>query len=249
MSEYLSLMGELKLSGMRASIEHRLDEAFGGNLDFTEFLTLLLSDEKSYRRNRKAEQLTKRAKFNNTATFEDFDADPRRGVPKGVIKRLASLFFLEQSENLIFIGGTGAGKSYLAQAIGHRCCLNSVEALYLPINKLFKQIEEAEVSGTYLKLMEKIKNTKLIILDDFGLRNYTHSEALKLYEILEDRYHKASLVITSQVKPNGWMPLFEDQVIAEAIVDRIVSCSHTIEIKGVSYRKFHAPKERIECKI
>ena len=80
-------------------------------------------------------------------------------------------------------------------------------------------------------------------IDDFGLRNYTHKEATIFYEILEDRYRKGSVIITSQVKPQGWQTLFEDQVIAEAILDRLSASSQTIDVKGDSFRKNHNKKK------
>ena len=248
MSDSVELLGELRLSGMKESIDYRLDEAVRDNLDFKEFLLLLLEDEKLYRQNRRSERLRRRARFNDSVALEDFDVTSKRGINKSMIRRLASLHFIELKENIILTGVTGSGKSYLAQAIGQKCCLDGIESLFLPVNKLFKQVVEAEVAGTYLKLLERIRKVQLIILDDFGLRNYSHAEAIVLYDILEERYRKGSVVVTSQVKPAGWKTLFEDEVIADAITDRLISCSHIIELKDGSYRKNHRPKEKIECK-
>ena len=125
MSSYLDLMGPLKLSGMKESVEYRLEEAIQGNLDYQEFLCLILEDEKLYRENRKSERLRKRAKFNDFTSLEDFDSSVERGVTKSMIKKLASLHFVERNENIIFTGGTGTGKSYLAQAIGQKACLSA----------------------------------------------------------------------------------------------------------------------------
>ena len=130
MSNYLEMMGELKLSGMRESIGYRIEEALENNLDFGEFISLLLLDEKDYRRNRKAELLRRKAKFNDCVALEEFDAQVKRGVSKAMVKRLASLQFVDQNENIIFIGGTGAGKSYLAQAIGQRCWIQVTSATF-----------------------------------------------------------------------------------------------------------------------
>ncbi len=246
MSNYLDLMGPLKLSGMRESVEYRLEEAIQGDLAYQDFLSLILEDEKLYRENRKAERLRRRAKFNDVVSLENFDSTPERGVTKSMIKKLASMYFLEKFENIILTGGTGAGKSYLAQSIGQKACANGVEAAYYPASKFFREIEDAEIAGTYLKFLARIRKCKILILDDFGLRNYSHKEASVLYDVLEDRYQKGSVIITSQVKPTGWKSLFEDEVIAEAIVDRLESCAHLINVKGPSYRKNHQPKDKIE---
>ena len=171
-----------------------------------------------------------------------------RGVTKSMIKKLASLHFVERNENIIFTGGTGTGKSYLAQAIGQKACLSGFESLYYSINKFLKEVEESELAGNYLKFLNKIKKCKILIFDDFGLRNYSHKEASIFYDVLEDRYQKGPVIITSQVRPLGWRSLFEDEVIAEAIVDRLTSCAHSIEVRGPSYRKNYRPKEKIESK-
>jgi DNA replication protein DnaC len=105
----------------------------------------------------------------------------------------------------------------------------------------------AEAQGNYLNYMARLgPKVKVLIIDDLGLRNYTHKEATVLYEILEDRYRKASVIITSQVRPQGWKSLFEDQVIAEAIIDRITACAHIIEIKGDSFRGNHKAKNKMD---
>ena len=241
-------MTPLKLSGMKESVEYRIEEAIQSDLTYQDFLCLVLEDEKLYRENRKAERLRKKARFNDYVSLENFDILPTRGVSKSMIKRLASLHFLEKNENILFSGGTGAGKSYLAQAIGQRACLNGIESLYYPVNKFFKEVEESEVAGNYLKFLQKIKRCGILIFDDFGLRNYSHKEASILYDVLEDRYQKGSTIITSQIKSAGWKTLFEDEVIAEAIVDRLTSCAHKISVKGPSYRINHNPKEKIESK-
>ena len=241
-------MGGLKLSGMRESVEYRIEEAIQADLTYQDFLLLVLEDEKLYRQNRKAERLRKRAKFNDIVSLENFDCTPERRISKSMIKKLASLNFLEKFENIIFTGGTGAGKSYLSQSIGQKACLNGIESLFYPVNKFFKEVEESELAGNYLNFLAKIKRCKILIFDDFGLRNYSHKEASIFYDVLEDRYQKGTIILTSQVKPAGWRGLFEDEVIAEAIVDRLTSCAHKVHVDGPSYRKNHQPKEKIESK-
>ncbi len=248
MSSYLDLMVPLKLSGMRESVDFRIEEAMEADLAYQDFLCLILEDEKLYRENRKAERLRKRASFNDFVSLEEFDAAPGRGVTKSMVKKLSSLNFLERNENIILTGGTGAGKSYLAQSIGQKACQNGIESLFYPVNKFLKEVEEAELAGNYLNFLKRVKKCKILILDDFGLRNYSHKEATIFYDILEERYQKGPTVVTSQVKTAGWHSLFEDEIIAEAIVDRLTSCAHIIDVRGPSYRKNHKPKEKIESK-
>jgi DNA replication protein DnaC len=236
-NEISEVLNHLKFFGMSNSVEYRVTEAIESNLSHQDFLLFLLEDERLYRRNRKCETLRKRAKFNSKCYLEDFNVDPKRGITKSKVQQFKSLSFIDNSENLLLIGGTGAGKSFLAQAIGHAACAANVETFFISANRLFKEIELAEAQGSYLIYMNRLKNkVKLLIIDDLGLRNYTHKEANILYEILEDRYRKGSVIITSQVKTLGWKLLFEDEVIAEAIIDRLTACAHIVDVKGDSVR-------------
>ena len=107
--------------------------------------------------------------------------------------------------------------------------------------------EIAEAQETYLSYMNRLSTrVKLLIIDDLGLRKYTHKEANILYEVLEDRYRKGSVIITSQVKPQGWKSLFDDEVIAEAILDRLTACAHIVDVRGESYRSKHKSKKQLE---
>jgi len=100
-----------------------------------------------------------------------------------------------------------------------------------------EEIHSQKIAGRYLIFVRNINRAQILILDDFGLRNYTHDEATSLVDILEERYRKGSVIVTSQVDPRGWVKLFEDPVIGEAIVDRLVNPSQKIALKGGSYRE------------
>lgn len=236
MIEAETLLNDLQFHGMKQSLHYRLGEVTQANLSHQQFFTFLLEDEKLYRKNKRSEMLRKRAKFRERAFLEEFTVDPKRGITKSLIQQFKTLFFIEGYQNLFFIGGTGAGKSFLAQAIGHEGCMSGHDTLFMSVNRLFKEIEMAEAQKNYLSYLSRLSKVRLLILDDFGLRNYSHKEATIFYEILEDRYRKGSVIITSQVKPQGWSSLFDDKVIAEAILDRLVASSQTIDVKGESFR-------------
>ena len=241
------LLNELRFYGFKDALNYRLAEAIKSGQSHQDFLLTLLEDEKLYRRNKFSDKLRKRARFRDKLCLEDFEIKADRGLTKSLIQQLRSLYFVDHFENLVFVGGTGAGKSFLAQALGQTLCMNGIECLFLPANKLFKEVEAAEAQGNYLNYIARLgPKVKVLILDDFGLRNYTHKEASVLYEILEDRYRKGSVIITSQVRPQGWKALFEDQVIAEAILDRITACAHIIEVKGPTYRDNHRAKNKMD---
>jgi DNA replication protein DnaC len=248
MTDLKSSFSQLKLNGMRESIDYRLIEGAKAGLGYDDFLKLLIYDEQLHRANTKSEKLRKRATFKDVVLLPDFEADVKRGVSKIMIKELQTLNFLRGFENIIFVGGTGVGKSFLAQAVGHAACLSGKESKFIHINYLFEQYKAAERAGHVLSFLKKMSMYQLLILDDIGLRKFTHDEAILLYQIIEDRYQKGSTIITTQIKPPGLRDLFDDQVMAEAIIDRLTSNAHVIELKngpGGNYRKNHAPKNKI----
>ncbi len=107
----------------------------------------------------------------------------------------------------------------------------------MPVNLLFEEIAAAKAAGKYLQLLQQLNKAKVLVLDDFGLRSYTHDEATALVDLLEERYQRGVVIVTSQVDSRGWTKLFEDPVVAEAIVDRLVHPSQRVVLKGGSYRE------------
>lgn len=247
--ELKTLFSELKLFGMRESIDYRLTSTSIGGLCHEELLKLLVEDELLYRSNAKAERLRKKATFKDVVLLSDFDCDVKRGVSKIMIKEFQSLNFLKSFENIIFVGGTGVGKSFLAQGIGHCACLSGRDSKFIAINYLFEQFKAAQRSGHVLSFLKRFSMYEVLILDDLGLRKFTHEEATLLYQIVEDRCQKGSTIITTQVRPPGLKDLFEDQVLAEAVIDRLTSNAHIIEIKGSSYRRNQAPKKKMTVEL
>lgn len=228
---------QLRLLGLHESCERRSAEAVSQQLHPLEFLKLLLEDEALSRKERLGKSLTTRAKFRHNGDLEDWDASFDRGISKQRFKELSSLCFLQNSESLLLFGKTGEGKTHLAISIGRRLCREGVQTVFLPVNHLFEEIAAARAAGKYLSFLKHLNKAKVIILDDFGMRAYTHEEATALVEILEERYRKGSVIVTSQVDDKGWKRLFEDPVVAEAIVDRLTQPSQKIVLAGGSYRE------------
>lgn len=242
MMEVQKHLATLKLLGMHEAVDYRVTHATEAGLNYEDFLMGILEDEIIYRKNKRCERLKKRARFRNDHHLEDYDHTKKRGITKSTIKQLETLSFLDRTQNLIFLGGTGIGKTFIAEGIGNHCCREGHETYFYSMNLLFEEVKSHKIEGRYLVFLKKLKKAKLVILDDFGLRKYTHEEANVLYEVLEERYNSGSTIVTSQVRPEGWRDLFEDEVIAEAILDRITSRSHEFEFKGESFRKSQKEK-------
>ena len=231
----------MRLNGINASLERRCEESLAQGLHPSELIRLLLEDERLARRNATARKLTTRAKFRSQCDLDNWDANPSRGLSKAKLKELAVLNFYHKKENLILEGKTGVGKTHLAIALGRILCQAEVVVAFYSVNLLLEQAASEKVAGKYLSFIHRLKRNEVIILDDFGLRDYTHDEASFLLEILEERYGKGMVIISTQVNHQGWRSLFKDPVIAEAIVDRLVNPSEQIELKGESYRKKRQP--------
>ena len=232
-----NLAYELRLFGVHEGFEKRAAQAAGQGLNHLEFLRLILEDESLNRKNRASKKLILKAKFRSAADIEDWDQSFERGLTKAKVREIASLSFIDSTENLLLLGRTGEGKTHLAVAIGRRLCAENISTLFLPVNFLFEEVAAARSTGKYLNYIKKLTSTRAIILDDFGLRNYTHEEANVLVDLLEDRHKKGSVIVTSQVDPRGWQKLFEDPVIAEAIVSRLEHPSQKLNLKGGNYRE------------
>lgn len=236
-SQVENLAYELRLYGIKSNIQRRCSASDADNLHPAEVVRLLLEDEKMARRESIAKRMVAQAKFRTACHLEDWDQSYDRGISKAKFKELSLLNFYHRMENLIVVGKTGVGKTHLAIALGNRVCREANSTLFFSVNLLFEEIQSEKLAGRYLKFIRKLTKTKSLILDDFGLRAYSHEEATSLLEVLEERYSKGITIMTSQVSPKGWIKLFEDPVVAEAILDRLCNPACVIELSGESYRK------------
>lgn len=240
-----NLSHRLRLFGIHSACNRRAEEALSQGLHPLEMLRLILEDELLSRKDRVSKRLATKARFRFRADLEDWDATFERGISKQKIRELSALGFLHNKENLLILGKTGEGKTHLAIAIGKKLCDEGHKTLFLPVNFLFEEIAAARAAGHYLAYIKTLVKMDALILDDWGLRNYTHEEATVLMDVLEERYRKGMVIVTSQVNPEGWSKLFEDPVIAEAITDRLNHPSQKIILKGgKSYReRLNQPKK------
>jgi DNA replication protein DnaC len=231
------LAGQLRLSGIYHGVTKRCEEALKSGIHPAELMRLVLEDEQLARQNARAKSLTSRAKFRSQCDLENWDMVSPRGISKAKLKELSQGSFHQRKENLIIRGQAGVGKTHLAIALGRILCGQGTSVLFQSVNLLFEQLAAEKMAGKYLSALQRLSRANVIILDDFGLRNYSHDEATALLEILEERYGKATVVITSQVEPEGWKSLFQDSVISDAIIDRLVNPSDSVLLTGESYRK------------
>ena len=202
-----------------------------------EYLALLTDHQWEDRQNRKIQRLLKQAGFAQSANLAEVNYAQERNLDKNMFARLGTLDFMARKENIILTGASGTGKSYLAQALGHQACMMEQRAIYANTARLLKRLKLCKVDGTYLKELDKILKTDLLILDDFGLQSFDNHAREALMDIIDDRYNKASTIISSQIPVSAWYDIIGESTIADAILDRIVNSSHRLDLKGESLRK------------
>ena len=177
------------------------------------------------------------AGFREQATITQVSHQQQRNLDKNLFDRLSALDFITRKENLILTGPSGVGKSYLAQAFGHQACIRGKRVRYINTARLFKKLKLAKIDGTYLKELDKLNKTELLILDDFGLQAFDNFARETLMDIIDERFSKHSTIIASQLPVSTWYDIIGEGTIADAILDRIVNSSHRIDLKGESLRK------------
>ncbi len=230
-------MKSMRLLGMAQIHFANLQDNIHQDYTLDQYVALLVEQEWEYRQNRKLKNMLTKAKFRSDADINNIDFTSDRGLDKNAFNRLASLDFLSRHENIIITGPTGTGKSYLAQAIGRQACIYLNKTRYYTAAKLIDEINLAKLQGTYHRLIKGIQNTKLLIIDDFGINPFDQNSRQALMDIVDYKYDRSSLIITSQIPVKNWHELIGEGTIADAILDRIIHSSHRINLKGDSLRK------------
>lgn len=236
-TQTLEQMQQLRLQGMYQAYKSQLELPLNHQLEGHELLAQLLQSEQQHRSNEKTAYYLKLARLRLPATLEQIECSAIRNITKQQLSLLAQGSYLQNGENILIIGATGCGKSFLACALGHQACLLGFKTTYLNMNRLIEKITLSKLDGTYIKMLNHLERQTLIILDDFGLQNLTQEVRLTLLQLLEDRYGRKSIIITSQLPVAKWHEYINEPTLADAILDRLSANSIRIELKGESLRR------------
>lgn len=236
-NETLQQMQQLKFNGMAVSYKEQLQLPIHQQLEAHQLIAQLMQAELLSRNNERTAYYLRLAKLRLPAIAEEVECSATRNLTKQQLATLLEGHYLQQGENILITGATGCGKSYLACALGHHACLQGYKTTYLNMNRLIEKISLSKLDGTYIKFLNYLERQTLIILDDFGLQALSQDVKLALLQILEDRYAKRSVIITSQLPVSKWYEYINEPTLADAIMDRMTAQVHRIELKGESRRK------------
>ena len=230
----------LRLTGMAQALQEQAQMAEIDQLSFEERLGLLVDREVTERENRRLKTRLKKAKLRQAASVEDLDWRARRGLDKALVAKLTQSDWIEAKYNVLIIGPTGVGKTYLACALAHKACLNGYSVYYARLSRLLDEFQLARGDGSYGKRLLQLSKIHVLVLDDWGLMKLSLAQQRDLLEVIEDRYERRSTIITSQLSVEHWHETMADPTLADAILDRLIHRAYRLKLEGESMRKHRA---------
>lgn len=234
----LEKLKQMKLFGFQQAYQQAYENGQQRSFTADELIAHLVDAEYDERYNKKLARLLKAARLKQKANLAHINYKPERNLDKNQLIRLQTCDWIYKNRDILITGPTGAGKSFIACALGFQACVNEYKTLYVTANKLFDKLIYAKADGTYLKELTKIEKMDLLILDDFGLKPFEAKSRSMLLDIIDDRHSKKSTIIVSQLPVSQWHDIIGEPTIADAIMDRLVNGSYRIDLKGESMRKF-----------
>jgi len=213
-------------------------------LTFEEQFGLLVDREWLERDNRRVARRVKEAKLPMAASLEAVTLDPARGIDKAMLRTLGAGQWIRAHNNVILVGATGVGKSFIGAALAQSACRQGFRSLCVRVPRLLQQLATARADGSYGSELGRLSRFDVLVLDDFLVAPMKDSERRDLFEVIEDRYDRSSTVITTQLNPKTWHEALGDPTIADAICDRLVHNAHLVSLGGPSIRKTKGLKSK-----
>jgi DNA replication protein DnaC len=232
----LSILKQLRLSGLAETLDVRLQEAAGHQLSHAEFLELILQDELHVREQRQIARRVKSAAFKELKPLDHFDWSFNPSLPRKQVFDLATCRFIRESRDVLLIGPPGVGKSFVVQAVGYQAIRQGFVVLYRSIFDVVRDFLHDEALGGEEKVLMKYLKPDLLIVDDMGMKNLPKRSGEFLFEIIMRRYETRSTMMTSNRPLEDWGKLIGDVPSATAILDRFLHHAEILTLNGRSYR-------------
>ena len=226
-------LNDMRLTAMARAFSDQLCGSEYSGLSFEERFGLIVDTEWSRRKSNQLGRLIKKAGLmESSACIENIRYDEDRKLDRATILKLATCNYIADKRNIIILGATGAGKSYIGSAFAVAACRNYYSARYIRLPDLLDELAIARGEGTFRKVMKAYKNVSVLVLDEWLLTPLKETQAQDLLEIIESRHQTCSTIFCSQLSPAGWREMIGAGAIAEAVLDRIVHNAYTIFIDG-----------------
>ena len=236
--ELVPYLKQLRLSGILDSLEARNRQALDGKLAYTEFLAMLLHDEIARRETRKLGARLTRAGFAMGKTLESYNFDLVPKLNRTYIHDLATGRYIDEKVCVLLVGGTGVGKSHLAQALGHCAARQGRDVLFISQTGLLRKLHAARATGLYERKLQQFVRVPLLIIDDFAVKPLHPPHDEDFHDLVAARYERAATILTSNLDLSEWGDAFPDnRVLGAATLDRLRHGAYRIVIEGESFRK------------
>jgi DNA replication protein DnaC len=234
--ELEALLDKLKMEHLEAQLDALCEQAAQRELDYKTFLTEALRTEWQGRFQRGIETRLRQSRFPWNKTLEQFDFDFQPSLDHRQVRELAGLSFVERAHNVVILGPPGVGKTHLAVALGVKAVEAGFSVLFHTLESLMTRLNRAQHENRLEVTLKQLAYPKLLILDELGYLPLTHPEASLFFRLIARRYERGSLIVTSNKSFLDWGEVFNDQVLATAILDRLLHHATTLNVKGESYR-------------
>lgn len=235
-NKLINNLDELKLYTIKDYLSQYIDMIQNEEKTAIDALYELTEKEKQFKKERAISTMIKTAGFPFTKTIEDYDFDYQPSVKRKEIEDYRSLRFIENNENILFIGSPGVGKTHLATAIGIEAAKHRYSVYFITCQELMNQLKKAESENRLEQRLKAFNRNKLLIIDEIGYINLDRESANLFFQLISMRYEAKSTIITTNKNLSKWTDIFCDPVIANAILDRLLHHSHIVNIIGPSYR-------------
>jgi DNA replication protein DnaC len=226
----------LRLSGILETLDARNRQAIEGKWSYVEFLSRLLEDEVERRAQKQLGLRLRRATLNTTKTLETFDFAFNPTINRQHVLALATCDYIREHRNVLICGPTGVGKSHLAQALAQEACRQSLNVLFTHTHKMLQHLHGGRADGSWERRLNVYLRADLLVLDDFGLKPLQSPAPEDLYDVINERYERGSIMLTSNRAPAEWPDLFRDPLLASAGLDRLLHRAEVVIIRGDSFR-------------
>ena len=227
---------QLRLSGVLETLEARNRQAIDDKWSYQEFLARILEDEVERRAQKQLQLRLRRGALNSNKTLESFDFDFNPHLNRQQILELAACEYVRQKRNLLVCGPTGVGKTHLSQALAQAAARQGFDVLFTGVQKMLQHVNGGRADGSLEKRLSVYLRPDLLILDDFGLKSIPTPGPEDLYDVINERYEKGSILLTSNRAPAEWPDLFQNPLLASAGLDRLLDRAEVVIIRGPSFR-------------